>query len=156
MRLLSPELVLAAVVALGWAPPMPAQQAREIGVQALATASDPALAVGALYAALRPSTRTRLSVSAGAGISSGEPAVRGELLGHFLLSPNKLVGTGLYFAGGVAVVAGPVERGYLVLTLGIEDRPGAANGWMAELGVGGGARVALGYRWRGRRQAALP
>src|SRR5688572_6230997 len=156
MRSLSPELVLAAGVALGWAPPMPAQQAREIGVQALATTSDPELVVGALYAALRPSTRTRLSVSAGAGISSGEAAVRGELLGHFLLSPNKLVGTSLYFAGGVAVVAGPVERGYLVLTLGVEDRPGAASGWIAELGVGGGARVALGYRWRGRRQTALP
>jgi hypothetical protein len=156
MRLLSPELVLVAVAAVGWAPPMPAQQAREIGVHALATASDPGLVVGALYAALRPSTRTRVSVSAGAGISSGEAAVRGELLGHFLLSPNKLAGTGLYFAGGVAVVAGPVERGYLVLTLGIEDRPGGASGWMAELGVGGGARVALGYRWRGRRQPALP
>ena len=156
MRSLSPELALAAMVAVAWAPPMPAQQAREIGIQALATASDPGLAVGALYAALRLSTRTRLSISAGAGISSGEAAARGELLGHFLLSPNKLVGAGLYFAGGVAVVAGPVERGYLVLTLGIEDHPGAASGWVAELGVGGGARVALGYRWRGRRQAALP
>ncbi len=137
------------MMAVAWAPPVPAQQAREIGIQAVGTTSDPGLIVGAIYGALRPSTRTRLSVSAGAGISSGEAAARGELLGYFLLSPNKLVGAGLYFAGGVAVVAGPVERGYLVLTLGIEDRPGSTGGWMAEIGIGGGARVALGYRWRG-------
>jgi hypothetical protein len=77
--------------------------------------------------------------------------VRGELLGHFVLSPNKLAGAGFYVAGGVAVIAGPVDRGYLVLTLGLEDRPGSPTGWMVELGLGGGARLALGYRWRGRR-----
>jgi hypothetical protein len=139
------------MLACGWSAPLPAQHGREIGVQVLGTASDPALAVGALYAAVRPSNRTRLSASAGAGISSGEAAVRGELLGHFVLSPNKRAGAGFYVAGGVAVIAGPVDRGYLVLTLGLEDRPGSPAGWMVELGLGGGARLALGYRWRGRR-----
>jgi hypothetical protein len=143
----SPELVLAAAV-LTWATPLPAQQAREAGVQAVGTPSDPVLAVAGLYGALRTSTRTRLSAALGAGVSSGEMAVRGELLGHFLLSPNKLEGPGLYFAGGVAGVAGLVDRGYLVMTLGLENRPGSAGGWAAELGVGGGVRLALGYRWR--------
>jgi len=155
MRLRSAELGLAAMMACACSAPLPAQYGREIGVQVMGTASDPVLAVGSLYAALRPANRTRLSASAGAGISSGEAAVRGELLGHFLLSPNKLAGTGFYVAGGVAVVAGPVDRGYLVLTLGLEDRPGSPSGWMVELGLGGGARLALGYRWRGRRSGPV-
>jgi len=142
--------------ALAWGSPLPAQQAREIGLQAMGTASDPALAAAALYAAVRTSTRTRLSAAAGPGASSGKLAMRGELLGHFLLSPNKLKGAGLYFAGGVAAVAGPVSRGYLVLTLGVEDRPGAGAGWAAEIGVGGGVRLALGYRWRRLRSPAVP
>lgn len=144
------------VAALAWGAPLPAQQAREIGLQAIGTASDPALAAAALYGAIRTSTRTRLSAAAGAGISSGEPALRGELLGHFLLSPNQLKGAGLYFAGGVAAVAGPVDRGYLVLTLGVEDRPGAGAGWAAEIGVGGGVRLAVGYRWRQLRLPSVP
>jgi hypothetical protein len=43
-----------------------------------------------------------------------------------------------------------VGRGYLVLTLGMEQRPGAASGWMVELGLGGGVRLSGGYRWRSR------
>jgi hypothetical protein len=140
--------------ALLWAPPISAQQTREFGIQAIGTASDPVLGVGALFGALRTSNRTRLSGTAGLGGSGGEVAFRAELLGHFLLNPNKRKGTGPYFAAGVAAVGGPVERGYLVLTLGVEQRPGAGSGWAAEAGVGGGFRVALGYRWR-RRSARL-
>ena len=46
------------------------------------------------------------------------------------------------------VVGGPVEQGYLVVAIGLEGRPGARAGWFVEAGVGGGARLALGYRWR--------
>lgn len=145
-----------AVAALAWGAPLPAQQAREIGLQAIGTASNPVLVAGALYAAIRTSTRTRLSAAAGPGVSSGKAAFRGELLGHFLLSPNKPKGPGIYFAGGVAAVAGPVDRGYLVLTLGVEDRPGAGEGWAAEIGVGGGVRLSLGYRWRRARSPSVP
>jgi hypothetical protein len=35
-----------------------------------------------------------------------------------------------------------------VLAAGIEGRPGAASGWFLEAGVGGGARLSAGYRWR--------
>jgi hypothetical protein len=136
--------------------PLAAQQAHEIGVQGIGTASDPVLGVGALYGALRTSNRTRLSFSGGVGGSAGELAFRTELLGHFLLSPNKRKGTGPYFAAGVAAVGGPVERGYLVLTLGIEQRPGGGTGWALEAGVGGGFRLALGYRWRSLRDGRLP
>lgn len=148
------SLLLAA--ALAAAGPLSAQHGRELGIQAIGTASDPALAVAAVYGGVRTSNRTRVSVSAGAGVSSDRVAYRGEILGHFLLSPGKRVGSGFYFAGGVAVVGGPVERGYLVLTVGVEDGPAKAAGWMAEMGVGGGIRLALGYRWRRLRRGVLP
>ncbi len=136
--------------------PVAAQQAKELGVQLVATASDPALAVAGVYGAVRTSARTRLSVAAGAGVSSGDPAFRGEVLEHFLLSPTERGGLGIYFAGGVAAVEGPVDRGYLVLTVGLERGPAAASGWGAELGVGGGVRVMLGYRWRWFRSSRSP
>jgi hypothetical protein len=125
-----------------------AQRGYELGVQGIVTASDPALVVAGGSAALRTSRRTRVSLAVGGGASGGAAAWRGELLAHFLLSPARRQGAGLYGAGGVAVVAGPVDEGYLVLTLGVEARPAARSGWFVEAGVGGGARLALGYRWR--------
>lgn len=139
---------LSAAAALAAAAPAGAQQVRELGVQSTLTLSDPELVAGGLYAAWRPSSRGRISATAGVGASGGEVAWRGELLGHFLLAPGRKSGPGVYLAGGVAVVGGPADRGYLVLAVGIEDRPGRASGWYAEAGVGGGARLSLGYRWR--------
>ena len=154
MPLLSSELLLVAG-ALIWVAPVAGQQGRELGIQAVATTSDPALAVGGLYGGIRTSARTRLSASAGVGISSRDPAFRGEILGHFLLRPDRRRGAAFYLAGGVAVVGGPVDRGYLVLTAGLEQRPAAGSGWVVEAGVGGGVRLALGYRWR-RWKPAVP
>jgi hypothetical protein len=125
-----------------------AQQVRELGIQAVGTFSDPGLAVAGGYGALRTSGRTRISATLGVGVSGGDLAWRGEVLGHFLLSPEERRKLGFYLAGGVAGVEGPVERGYLVLTLGVEERPGAGSGWALEAGVGGGVRVSLAYRWR--------
>lgn len=139
---------LSVAAALAAATPAGAQQVRELGIQAIGTLSDPALAVGGVYAGWRPTARARLSGSLGLGRSGGETAWRGELLGHFLLSPARRRGAGAYLAGGVAAVGGPVDRGYLVLAVGLEDRPGAGSGWFAEAGVGGGARLSAGYRWR--------
>jgi hypothetical protein len=130
------------------APPAGAQQVRELGIQAIGTLSDPALAVGGVYVGWRPARRARLSASLGLGGSGGETAWRGEMLGHFLLAPTRRQGSGVYLAGGVAAVGGRVEQGYLVLAVGIEGRPGAASGWFAEAGVGGGARFSAGYRRR--------
>jgi len=120
----------------------------ELGVQGIATAADPAVGVGGIYGAIRTSFRTRVSAALAAGVSDGDAAWRGELLAHFLLNPTRQRGAGVYGAGGIAVAGGPVDQGYVVLTLGIEGRPGARSGWFAEAGVGGGARLALGYRWR--------
>jgi hypothetical protein len=125
-----------------------AQQVREIGVQAIGTFSDPTLAVAGGYGAIRTLGRTRLSLSLAAGTSDGKLAYRGELLGHFLLSPEEQRKPGFYLAGGVAGIGGAVDRGYLVLTAGVEQRPRGPSGWAVEAGLGGGFRVGLGYRWR--------
>ena len=139
---------LAAAVALAAPSPVAAQRIAELGVQATALAADPGSAVGGVYGALRTSLRTRISVAAAVGGSEGETVVRGELLAHFLLNPTRRRGVAPYVAGGVAVVGGQAEEGYLVLTLGLESRPGAPSGWVVEAGVGGGARVAVGFRHR--------
>jgi hypothetical protein len=139
---------LSAVAALAVATPAGAQQVKELGIQAIGTLSDPALAVGGVYGAWRPSRRGRISAALGVGGSGGKTGWRGELLGHFLLAPSRRHGPGFYTAGGVAVVGGSADRGYLVLAVGIEDRPGGSSGWFAEAGVGGGARLSAGYRWR--------
>jgi hypothetical protein len=143
LRWLSAAAALAAA-----APPAGAQQVSELGIQAIGTLADPALAVSGVYAGWRPAKRARLSASLGLGGSGGEVAWRGELLGHFLLSPTRREGAGAYLAGGVAAVGGRTDQGYLVLAAGIEGRPGAASGWFVEAGVGGGARLSAGYRWR--------
>jgi len=130
------------------APPLAAQRVLELGVQAIATAADPAVVLAGGLAALRTSLRTRCSVGLAAGVSDGAAAWRGEALVHFLLNPTRRRGPALYGAGGVAVAGGPVDQGYVVVTLGLEQRPGARTGWFAEAGIGGGARLALGYRWR--------
>ena len=139
---------LSAVAALLAATPAGAQQVTELGVHATGALSDPALAVGGIYGAWRASSRSRIAATLGMGGSDGEVAWRGELLGHFLLAPARKRGVGAYLAGGLAVVGGPVERGYLVLAVGAESRPGGPSGWFVEGGVGGGARLAAGYRWR--------
>jgi len=139
--------VLAAAAPIA-AVPLPAQQIHELGVQAIGTASDPALLVGGAYAAMRVSHRFRISAAAGVGGSGGQTAWRGELLAHFLLAPAQRSGVGAYAAAGIAGVGGVEDEGYMVLTVGLEARPGAATGWFAEGGVGGGIRIAGGYRWR--------
>ena len=55
----------------------------------------PALAVAGMYGGARTSARTRVSAAAGAGFRRGEAALRGEMLGHFLLSPEQRRGAGL-------------------------------------------------------------
>lgn len=147
---------MAMACAFAGAPPAMAQLGSEVGLQAIVAASDPGIVVAGGYGALRTSARTRVSATFAAGVSEGELAARAELLGHFLLSPGQPRGAGFYLAGGVAAVDGPVSRGYLVLTLGLDQRPAATSGWSAELGVGGGVRVALGYRWRSLRHARRP
>jgi hypothetical protein len=142
------------LLALAWAGPAAAQGVREAGVQALVTTASPALATGGLYAAVRPSLRTRIAVTLGAGVSDGRAAGRGELLAHFLLSPTGTARPGVYLGAGVAGVAGPVDQGYVVALVGVEAAPAGGSGWALEAGVGGGLRLTAGWRWRWRIRKA--
>jgi hypothetical protein len=141
------ELVLVGA-ALGWGQAGNAQQVKELGLQLTGAFSSPAVAVAGVYGALRTAGRTRFSLSLAAGGWGGEPVVRGELLAHFLLSPEERRKPGFYLAGGIAGLEGAASRGYLVLTAGLEQRPRGRSGWAIEAGAGGGVRVSLGYRWR--------
>ncbi|HEU5170501.1 MAG TPA: hypothetical protein VFU46_08180 [Gemmatimonadales bacterium] len=141
------SLLLLAAGAAG-ARQLVAQRVAELGVQGLIATSQPVLAVGGIYGALRVSGRVRLAATAGAGAAGGDAAGRAELLAHFMLNPAAARGAAVYAGGGVAAVAGPLEEGYLVVLLGIEAAPGRNSGWALEAGVGGGVRVTAGYRWR--------
>jgi hypothetical protein len=138
------------LVAAAWAGPAAAQGTRELGVQALVATADPTLVTGGLYAAVRPSLRFRLAATVGVGVSDGRTAGRGELLAHFLLSPAAVASPGLYAGGGIAGVVGAVDQGYVVAVIGLEGAPGRRSGWVVEAGVGGGARLSAGWRWRWR------
>jgi len=133
------------------AAPLAAQagSVREVGAAAVVTAANPAIYTAGLTAGLRPSSRARVALYAGGGVDGdGRGVGRAELLGEFLLNPRS-VHMGIYAGGGLAgVFADGADNGYLVLLVGIEARPGGRGGWYAEVGVGGGARVSAGYRWR--------
>ncbi len=136
------------LLALAWAGPAAAQSVREAGGEALVTTAAPALVMGGLYAAVRPSLRTRVAVTVGAGVSDGRAAGRAELLAHFLLSPAAASRPGVYLGAGVAGMAGPVDQGYVVALVGLEAAPAGGSGWAVEAGVGGGLRLTAGWRWR--------
>ena len=147
MRFPSRELLLGTVLLLVGRT-AGAQQRREIGVQSVTTFSRRSAVVAGGYGALRASGRTRLSLDLGIGIGGNDLVWRAEALGHFLFSPEEQRKPGFYIAGGVAATGGDATHGYLVLTLGLEQRPQSRSGWAVEAGVGGGVRLAAGYRWR--------
>ncbi len=138
------------VIFVGVAAPLSAQAAtvREAGVEAVATAAQPAVYTAGVTASLRPAQRARIALYAGGGVSDGAGVGRAELVAHFLLSPRS-TRVGVYGGGGIAGVFGSGDAdGYLVLLVGIESAPGGRGGWFVEGGIGGGARLAAGYRWR--------
>ena len=150
MRFRWGKLLLLAGLAVLAASPGAAQQTWEIGIQSIAALplSRPAAIVAGGYGAWRSSERTRLSATGGVGTANQKFAWRAEALAHFLFSPKESRRPGFYLAGGIAAAGGTNTRGYLVATVGLEQRPGARKGWALEAGVGGGIRLAAGYRWR--------
>lgn len=123
------------------------QQRPEIGLEAIVMTTDPVTALGGVYAGAWVERRVRLAGTASLGGRGGAVAWRVEALGHFHLNPDGS-GIGVYGGGGLALAGGASTQGYLVVLVGIEPSRAKARGWVAELGVGGGVRISIGYRWR--------
>jgi hypothetical protein len=142
---------VALVLALWWgsATPAAAQLTRDIQFHALASFfSDRFVGAGVGYA-LRPPGRIRYSLAGSGGEVQGALAGRLEGLVSFHLNAGKERGFAPYAAAGVAaMITGSTTQAYLEIVLGLEERPGRPSGWFAEAGLGGGMRIAAGYRLR--------
>ena len=137
---------------LAAAAPCRAQGLTELQIGAVALASRPAFFGAGLGFAWRDQERLRLAPAFQLGTyGDGRFGARAELALEFLLDPYRRNGAGLYGGGGLsAEVRGGHVVLYLLLMLGAEGAPGGKGGAFVELGVGGGARLAIGYRWRHR------
>lgn len=147
MRRTLPFLIAVGVVLVP-AIPATAQITREWGAQITGASGKPAfLGAGAVWA-WRPGLRDRLLLHGALGAAEHQGALRVEAAWHFMLAPRTERGLGAYLGGGLAGQFARTSHGWLLLVGGIEQNPGAASGWALEFGVGGGIRVAVGYRWR--------
>lgn len=129
----------------------------EVGAAAVATWARWDLAGAGVSLAYRPPAagggiggQGRLAVLVVGGGLDGRTAVRAEATVQYLLNPGTRGGVTLYGAAGTAFVGASGVRGaaYLAIFLGLEQGAARRSGWFVEAGVGGGARVAAGVRWR--------
>ena len=143
-------LAAAALVGAAAAEPAAAQGVREMDLHVLAVASRPLFGGAGVGYAWRDARRTRLlgALTVG-GIDGGEVAGRADFVWNFLLDPARRAGSAVYGGGGLTVQAGAGRvTPYILLVVGVENRPGGRGGSYVEVGVGGGLRAAIGYRWR--------
>jgi len=129
-----------------------AQSVRESQVQLLGIASRPLFGGAGVGFAWRDESRTRWQAAATLGALDGHGlASRLDVAYHFLLDPAKRRGSAVYGGAGISALAGNGRlTPYVLVVLGAENAPGGNGGSFVELGVGGGVRVAFGYRWRKR------
>jgi hypothetical protein len=122
----------------------------EAGVGGLAALAAASFFGGALGAAYRPGGQTRAAVTLAGGALEDRAAVRAEVTAQFVLMPWARGGISPYAGLGLAWQSAERVRGaaYLMGLVGVESAAGRRFGWYAEAGVGGGARVAAGVRWR--------
>ena len=93
---------------------------------------------------------TRFTAVAPVGALGYSTAVRLEGSVQLIVNPSGRGGAGLYAGAGLAWQGAQGVRGagYVTALGGLESGPGSPRGWFAEMGLGGGLRVALGMRWR--------
>jgi len=145
-------VVAASGLALGMAGPVRAQSVRatEIGLGATVILAHRGLWGPELGAARRSGGQGRFAFTAACGDHERALGVRLEATAQFLLRPGERSGVGPYGGLGLAFLGAAGARGasYLTALLGVDQGPGARAGWYAELGLGGGVRLALGRRFR--------
>ncbi len=141
---------LALSVLLAAAAPCRAQRQSELQVWGLAAASKPAFHGAGLGLGFRDEGRTRFAVAGALGsFQDGSLGGRADATLQFLLNPQKRSGAAIYGGGGLTLAAGRGQATpYLLLVLGAAHAPGGPGGSFVEVGVGGGVRIAVGYRWR--------
>jgi hypothetical protein len=144
-------LLWAACLSAG-AVPVRAQGVRELQVQATGVGSRPFFGGAGGGLAFRDADRNRWLGALAVGLlDGGGVGARGDFAYHFLLDPRKRQGSAVYGGGGLtAQLAGGRVRPYVLLVVGAEHAPGGTGGSFVEIGVGGGVRFAVGYRWRKR------
>lgn len=128
--------------------PLAAQRGRDGQIFALTLIRDSSVAVGGVGAGLRFGRGIRVAASVAAGWMAPDQWLgRGEASVTYHLYPVRRGGPAWYAGGGIAgeLARGQV-RGLVHVLLGVETRPWRRGGVFAEVGVGGGVRLALGYR----------
>ena len=102
--------------------------------------------------ARRPSSDSRIALALAGGVMSPDEAaaVRAQLTLQIVLNSIARSGAGVYAGVGAAFLGerGAPGRGFVALVLGVERAPGRRHGWFIETGLGGGVRVAVGWRAR--------
>ena len=145
-------MVAATALAASVAGPMRAQAARatEIGAGATVVLAHRVFWGPEFAVARRSGGQGRFAFAAACGDYARALGIRLEATAQFLLRPGERTGVGPYGGLGLAFVGSEQARGasYLTALLGIDQAPGARGGWYAELGLGGGVRLALGRRFR--------
>jgi len=145
-------VVAATGLAAGVALPLRAQAtgATEIGAGATVVLAHRGFWGPELGVARRAGGQGRFAFTAACGDYERALGVRLEATAQFLLRPLERGGVGPYGGLGLAFVGSEGARGagYLTALLGVDQGPGARAGWYAELGLGGGVRLALGRRFR--------
>jgi hypothetical protein len=130
------------------APPLVAQRGRDIQAFALGLVRDSPVVGAGAGAGLRFGRGLRVGGTVAAGWTEPDVWVgRGELVLAFHLYPVRPGRAGGYVGAGVGgELARRRLRGVVLALLGVEARPWRHGGLFAEVGVGGGVRLALGYR----------
>jgi hypothetical protein len=125
-------------------------RATEIGAAATVVLAHRVFWGPALGLARRSGGQGRVAFAAACGDYERALGVRVEATAQFLLRQGERTGIAPYGGLGLAFVGSEGARGasYLTALLGVDQAPGARAGWYAELGLGGGVRLALGRRFR--------
>lgn len=145
---LSRSLAVAAALTLLGAHDAVAQRGWDAQMHAMVLVRDSTFVGGGAGGGLRMGRGFRVGLTAGAGwVAPGAAGGRAEVVAAYHLSPPGRRTVGVYAGAGAAaeLVRGDL-RGLVVAVLGLEARPWAGGGFFAEAGVGGGARVVVGYR----------
>lgn len=145
-----PSALALVPVLIAAAGPVRAQAVRETQLWGVAAASKPAFYGVGMGLTWRDEQRIRIAPAVALGsFGDGRFGARADLAIHFLLDPVKRAGGAVYGGGGLSVAArGGRLTPYALLVLGVEGAPGGGSGSFVEIGVGGGVRLAVGYRWR--------